>query len=194
MPPPPPPPPPPSYGGPPPPPSGGGYSDFPGYQTSAQASPQYAGFGARLGGMLLDGLLYGLVAAIFAIPGVILIMQAYDDCVSFNDEIFCPDGSPKAGLMAAGIALIAIGAIVVLVLYVRALGRTGQTWGRKIAGIKVVSRNDGQPLGVGAALGRTLFANFISGSICYLGYLWMLWDKDKQTWHDKVVSSIVVRA
>ena len=30
--------------------------------------------------------------------------------------------------------------------------------------------------------------------IFYLGYLWMLWDDKKQTWHDKVVGSSVVRA
>ncbi|MFM8387932.1 MAG: RDD family protein, partial [Actinomycetota bacterium] len=24
-----------------------------------------------------------------------------------------------------------------------------------------------------------------------LGYLWMLWDSEKQTWHDKMVSSVV---
>jgi len=33
----------------------------------------------------------------------------------------------------------------------------------------------------------------ISGQIFYLGYLWMLWDDKQQTWHDKVVGSIVVR-
>jgi uncharacterized RDD family membrane protein YckC len=26
----------------------------------------------------------------------------------------------------------------------------------------------------------------------YLGYLWMLWDPEKQTWHDKLVRSVVV--
>ena len=38
-----------------------------------------------------------------------------------------------------------------------------------------------------------LFASFISGFL-YLGYLWMLWDGRKQTWQDKVVSSIVIKA
>jgi len=28
----------------------------------------------------------------------------------------------------------------------------------------------------------------------FLGYFWMLWDDDNQTWHDKVVRSRVVRA
>jgi hypothetical protein len=38
-----------------------------------------------------------------------------------------------------------------------------------------------------------LFASFISGQICGLGYLWALWDKQRQTWHDKVISSVVVK-
>jgi hypothetical protein len=29
--------------------------------------------------------------------------------------------------------------------------------------------------------------------VCYLGYLWMLWDDQKQTWHDKIVDSAVIR-
>ena len=38
-----------------------------------------------------------------------------------------------------------------------------------------------------------MFAGFISGQICYLGYLWMLWDGKNQTWHDKVAGTFVVR-
>jgi uncharacterized RDD family membrane protein YckC len=28
--------------------------------------------------------------------------------------------------------------------------------------------------------------------IFYLGYLWMLWDPQQQTWHDKLVGTTVV--
>ena len=96
-------------------------------------------------------------------------------------------------MIALGGLLIAVGFIVVIVIYIRALGKTGQTWGRKIAGVKVVGEMTGQPIGIGKALGRQLFASFISGQIFYLGYLWMLWDDKKQTWHDKVVGSIVIK-
>ena len=30
--------------------------------------------------------------------------------------------------------------------------------------------------------------------VFYLGYLWMLWDYEKQTWHDKVADDVVVPA
>jgi uncharacterized RDD family membrane protein YckC len=32
----------------------------------------------------------------------------------------------------------------------------------------------------------------LSGIVCLLGYLWMLWDKEKQTWHDKLATTVVV--
>ena len=33
------------------------------------------------------------------------------------------------------------------------------------------------------------------GSIpLYLGWFWMLWDSEKQTWHDKVANTFVVPA
>jgi len=188
----PPPPPPPPFGGPPLPPPGGA-PGFPAFQQYGQPTPQYASFGARLGGLLLDGLLYSLFSLIFAIPGVVLLRGALDDCYSIDDEIYCPDGALKGGFLAAAIAVMVLGVIIVAVMYIRALGRTGQTWGRKIASVKVVLRDTGQPIGAGKALGRTLFA-VLSRIPCFLGYLWMLWDKDKQTWHDKVVGSIVVRA
>lgn len=158
------------------------------------ATAERAGFGIRLGAYLLDGLLYGLLAMLFVIPGIVLIVQSFDDCVSFNDEIICPAGSPDGGLIGAGVVLMLIGMVLVFILFVRAMGKTGQTWGSKIVGIKVVAAATNEPIGVGKAIGRTLFAGFISANVFYLGYLWMLWDGEKQTWQDKVVKSIVVMA
>ncbi len=189
------PPPPPAVGAPPPPP--GGVSTAPGYPPYGYAAPpvggERAGFGVRLGGYLLDGLLYGLLMLAFIVPGGFLIGASFDDCVTINGELVCPDGSPDAGMIVGGIALMGVGFLVVAFLYLRALGKTGQTWGRKIVGIKVIGETTGEPIGFGRALGRQAFASFISGQIFYLGYLWMLWDDKKQTWHDKVVGSIVVK-
>ena len=187
---------PPPYGAAPPPPPYGAAPPPPGYQAytpSPTSGFERAGFGARLGGWLLDYLLYGLVVALFAIPGAILIGTSFSGCVSVGDEVVCPPGEPNGATIALGGLLIAVGTIFVIVIYLRALGTTGQTWGRKIAGVKVVGELTGQPIGIGKALGRQLFAGIISAQIFYLGYLWMLWDDKKQTWHDKVVGSIVVK-
>ena len=40
----------------------------------------------------------------------------------------------------------------------------------------------------------TRFALAVVRFLPGLGYLWALWDNRKQTWHDKVVSTVVVRA
>lgn len=157
-----------------------------------------AGFGVRLGAFIVDRILYGLVSAVFAIPAIVLIAGSLADCdrvtdINGTESIECAEGQLKGGMLAAGIAVGILGLIVVLVMYVRALGRTGQTWGRKIVGVKVVDKQSGQPIGSGRAFGRILLESTISGAICYLGFLWMLWDRDRQTWHDKIVSSQVVR-
>lgn len=156
-----------------------------------------ASFGIRLGAYLLDGLLYGLLSLVFVIPGVILIVSAFDDCVTVErfdgtTDVLCPDGEPNVGLIVGGAVLILVGILVVWFLFLRAMGKTGQTWGSRIVGIKVIDNRTGLPIGFGRALGRTLFAGVFSGFF-YLGYLWMLWDDQKQTWQDKVVNSAVVK-
>jgi uncharacterized RDD family membrane protein YckC len=35
--------------------------------------------------------------------------------------------------------------------------------------------------------------SYVSQLALLLGYLWMLWDPNKQTWHDKVAQSVVVK-
>lgn len=193
------PPPPPSGTAPPPPPPYGAVATAPGYPPSYQATPggPRAGFGSRLGAFLLDSLLYGLLSLAFVIPGIVLIVASFRDCVTVErfdntTEIVCPPGSPDGAMIAGGIALIVVGVLFVAFLYVRAMGKTGQPWGARIVGVKVVDIRTGDTIGFGRALGRSLFANIFSSAIFYLGYLWMLWDDNQQTWQDKVVNSVVV--
>jgi len=199
------PPPPPPPGGAPtppsvPPPPPGAVATAPGFPPAsplATAGGERAGFGTRLGAFLLDSLLYGLLSLVFIIPGIVVIVSAFRDCVSVERldgtvEIVCPDGAPDVGVIVGGIGLILLGALVVAFLYVRAMGKTGQTWGARIVGVKVVDSRTGTPIGFWRALGRSLFASIFSSAIFYLGYLWMIWDDKQQTWHDKVVNSVVV--
>ena len=74
-------------------------------------------------------------------------------------------------------------------------GKTGQTPGDAVMSIRVVDFRDGtgEPIGYGRALGRALMS-IVSALVFLLGYLWMLWDSEKQTWHDKVAGSVVVPA
>ena len=72
-------------------------------------------------------------------------------------------------------------------------GKTGQSTGKKTAGIRLLREADGQVVGAGLAIGRWLL-HIVDGLPCFLGYLWPLWDKKKQTFADKIVSTIVIQA
>jgi len=192
---------PPQYGQPAPPPGypqpgypQPGYGQMPpGYQAYQQGyggPAAYAGFGARLGSLVIDGL----ISALFAVPAIIAIFAGptkIDDCTIDGRDRLCEVPTGASWALFAG--LLAVGVIAYLVIYCRMLGK-GQSIGMKAVNIRIVRAADGQPIGAGRALGRWLFAYFISGNVCLLGFLWSLWDGKKQTWHDKVVGSIVVKA
>lgn len=66
----------------------------------------------------------------------------------------------------------------------------GQTLGNKIMHIRVVSVS-GDSLSFLQALLR-YFGFFLSEVVFFLGFAWILWDKQKQGWHDKIAHTIVV--
>lgn len=68
---------------------------------------------------------------------------------------------------------------------------SGQTVGKRVMSIRVVDFNGGGPIGPGRALIRYL-GRILSAIPCGLGYFWMLWDSEKQTWHDKFATTVVV--
>jgi uncharacterized RDD family membrane protein YckC len=68
---------------------------------------------------------------------------------------------------------------------------SGQTVGKKAMGIRVVDFRTGGPIGYGRAFIRWI-GRYVSAIACLLGYFWMLWDKEKQTWHDKFANDVVV--
>jgi uncharacterized RDD family membrane protein YckC len=68
---------------------------------------------------------------------------------------------------------------------------SGQTVGKRVMNIRVIDAENGGPIGYGRALLRYV-ARILSAIPCGLGYFWMLWDKNKQTWHDKITTNVVV--
>lgn len=70
-------------------------------------------------------------------------------------------------------------------------GPTGQTLGKKALGIRVIDFATGGPIGYGRAFIRYI-GKIVSEIPIFLGFFWMLWDKEHQTWHDKFASAVVV--
>jgi uncharacterized RDD family membrane protein YckC len=97
-------------------------------------------------------------------------------------------------LRGSGVQRFAVGAAVFIAYFVLCEGtRAGQTVGKRVAGIRVVDFEAGTPIDPARAFVRTL-GRFASGLLLFLGYFWMLWDRDRQTWHDKIASTTVVPA
>ncbi len=195
----PPPPPPGAFGGPPP-----GYAA---YGAPAGPTAELASIGSRIGAKLIDALILGGASIAALAPAGIALAAGptrittcsvdEDGVITIGEEINAICEVPTGGTWAAAgvLALVGLAAIIWLyVYYFRREGHTGQTWGRKAASIRLVDATTGGPIGPGRSFGRYLFASFISGNVCLLGYLWALWDPRKQTWHDKVVTSVVVKA
>lgn len=70
-------------------------------------------------------------------------------------------------------------------------GTTGVTFGRSINKTKLVSAETGQPIGVTNGIIRQL-AHIVDSIICYIGWLFPLWDAQKQTLADKIMKTVVI--
>jgi uncharacterized RDD family membrane protein YckC len=54
-------------------------------------------------------------------------------------------------------------------------GTTGQSWGKKALGMKLVSEETGQPIGPAMAFVRDI-CHILDSVTCYIGWLFPLWD------------------
>jgi len=148
-----------------------------GYGHGYAPPGQLAGWPIRVGASILDSILQSIPW----ILGLVLSVAVSGD----SDDL-----SPASGIALGAGFLVAI--LVWVWNRVIQQGRTGQSFGKKLTGLKVVHQQTGQLIGMGANLGREVLAQ-IFNQLCFLNLLWPLWDEKQQTWHDKVVNDIVIR-
>lgn len=127
----------------------------------------YAGFWERFGAAFIDGIIVGVV-------GFVLGM------------IF-----PEPDNRYFGTANIINAVISWLYFALQESSANQATLGKKALGLKVTDLNGGR-ISFGQATGRH-FGKWISGLILLIGYLMMLWDDKKQTLHDRLAGTLVVK-
>ncbi|MEQ4206081.1 RDD family protein [Actinopolymorpha sp. B17G11] len=131
----------------------------------------------RVGATLLDGLVTGIPLAVSYALYIPSLAQGTP-----------PDG--VTGIIAGLLGLVSLGLGIWNVVIRQ--GSTGQTVGKQVLGLKLLRESDGQPVGAGVAFVRAL-AHVLDGMACYIGYLWPLWDQKRQTFADKIMSTLVVK-
>jgi uncharacterized RDD family membrane protein YckC len=73
------------------------------------------------------------------------------------------------------------------------LGGQGQSYGKKVLGIMLLSEETGQPIGTLNAFLRDI-CHVVDSIICDIGYLFPLWDPKRQTLADKIMKTVVIPA
>ena len=136
-----------------------------------------AGFWARLAAAFLDWILIGVVAAAI---GNLFGVEAPSTVSAYGDVSYQPAPGPF---------------ILVELVYFTWFHATsaGQSIGNRILGIRVLDEHTGRSLPYARAFVRAL-RSALSALVFFLGYLWMLWEPRKRTWHDMVAESLVVKA
>src|SRR6185437_7783543 len=184
------------YGGPgyPPPPPPPGYYPQGGYQAPdlAGGSP-YASYGARVGGWLIDFLILGVVGA---------LLNAIFNAAHVT-RVTITSNTTTHGVTVHHVAHFSILGPIVQVLIVLLYGaffcgsRRGQTLGMMAVGARAVDRDTGTPIGFARALGRAAFEYLMFIIILIpwiIDMLFPAWDRKRQTLHDKVSKTVVVKA
>ena len=175
--------------------AGGGGPAYPGSLAYVEQNfGRVAGFGQRALAYLVDTALT-LIGLIPMIIGTIMLVASAPSLQTDEFGNVVSSGDGDTGLAVTGGLLIALGALLSLVITiwnrVFKMGRTGQSVGKKVVGLYLLDDKTGRPIGAGMCFLRELVQTLVN-QIFYLGWLWMLWDADKQTLGDKSVHSSVV--
>ena len=171
-----PPPPPPPPGGYPPP--AGGYPQQPGgYPPPAGGYPPAAGYPSYTppvgySGTLAEWPQRALALLINFVPAIVI------DIIAFA----------LPGVLR--VLLFLVVAVYGIWLAIQ-FGQVGSTPGMRVVGLRGISEKTGQPIGGGMGFVRSI-AHIVDSLICYIGWLFPLWDSKKQTIGDKLVGTVVV--
>jgi uncharacterized RDD family membrane protein YckC len=80
--------------------------------------------------------------------------------------------------------------LVVLIYFVFFWTFVGYTPGKALLGLRIV-RQDGRPISVGRAILRYL-GYWVSAIPLFLGFIWILFDRQHEGWHDKLANTHVI--
>ena len=136
-----------------------------------------ASVGARFVALLIDAILVGIVTSIVLTPFRLAAWRYFDHNVDFWPS-----------------NLTSLGQLVVLGIYATLMTvYFGGTIGKRVMNLRVVNLDGSRPTANTLAL-RYIIGYPISGVFILLGFIWAIFDNQKQAWHDKIANTYVVTA
>ncbi len=137
---------------------------------------EYAGFGRRLAAAIIDTVILGILAAIlhyliFGNSGLEIVIGPE----GFNIQ-------SNSGWIEQLLFLV-----ITVFMWIKFLG----TPGKLLLGCHVVDAESKQALQLGQAILRYV-GYFVSLLPLGLGFFWIIWDKRKQGFHDKIAGTVVI--
>ncbi|MCE1177775.1 MAG: RDD family protein [Micrococcales bacterium] len=171
----------------------GGYAAPP---AGVSAFGPYTSWLNRVFASLIDGLVAAIPMLLLVIPGAIMLGigspdSEYNSTTGYSETVA---GSGNTGMMAIGGILLGLGYLLAFGISIWnrffRMGRTGYSIGKEKMGQRLLSESTGQPIGPLMAFVREI-AHYLDG-LAYIGYLWPLWDAKRQTFADKILSTVVV--
>lgn len=150
-----------------------------------------ATFGQRVPAYLIDWALT-LIGIIPMVIGMFMVIGGAATNEYNYDTQMWESTAGSGALAGLGGLLIFLGVLVSFGIWlwnrVFKMGRTGQSVGKRMMGLKLINAETGQPVGAGTSFLREV-VHSLANQIFYLSFLWMLWDANRQTLADLVVKS-----
>ncbi|MFW3114965.1 hypothetical protein MHAE_14500 [Mycobacterium haemophilum DSM 44634] len=138
---------------------------------------------------IIDNIPAAVVLGIGLLIQTLTMQEAcVTDITQYNVNQYCATQPTGIGMLAFWFAWLVAMAYLVW-NYGYRQGTTGSSIGKTVMKFKVVSETTGQPIGFGMSVVRQL-AHFVDAIICYIGFLFPLWDAKRQTLADKIMTTV----
>ena len=153
-------------------------------QESTLQNVQLASLRRRWVAIVIDGIIVAIATVLLLVSSG--AMASLDAAVLGNDELAMSEAFSQfqSNTLTSNIVVSAIYNVVLMVLF------NGQTLGKMLLKLRVIKKRGGRITILDAIL-RNVVGYTIS-QIFLVGYLWAVFDREKQAWHDKMAGTVVV--
>ena len=150
---------------------------------------QFAGFWRRFVAYMIDGF---IIMVVFVILAIVAGVAYFAGAMSGDSQSWIAQWTNPERMGSFGLSISAFYLLLYMIYFTYFHGLNGRTPGKSLLGLQVVTA-DGSPLSFGIAFLRSV--GYLVSSLLFtvpLGFIWIVFDKKKQGWHDKIAGTVVI--